>query len=160
METSTSAEETTTAQQDNDNIAVSRVGIPSTDLMRYMVVFKFGSVVFYNVGAQEREECLELTRNFVESPLAYPMKEDYLVKVSPRLDEWAKLESDHIVLKRLDVNNISVISAVLAQTALEHYEHKVDPAMVEIFSKLNKEYRIDRRFEHFQETIVFVSRGK
>jgi uncharacterized Rmd1/YagE family protein len=114
------------------------VGIPSTDLMRYMVVFKFGSVVFYNVGAQEREECLELTRNFVESPLAYPMKEDYLVKVSPRLDEWAKLESDHIVLKRLDVNNISVISAVLAQTvALEHYEHKVD-AMVEIFSKLNK----------------------
>ena len=48
--------------------------------MRYMVVFKFGSVVFYNVGAQEREECLELTRNFVESPLAYPMKEDYLVK--------------------------------------------------------------------------------
>ena len=49
-----------------------------------------------------------------------------------------KIRTDHIVLKRLDVNNISVISAVLAQTvALEHYEHKVD-AMVEIFSKLNK----------------------
>ena len=142
METSTSAEETTTATAAATTTTTSPsqrgVGIPSTDLMRYMVVFKFGSVVFYNVGAQEREECLELTRNFVESPLAYPMKEDYLVKVSPRLDEWAKLESDHIVLKRLDVNNISVISAVLAQTvALEHYEHKVD-AMVEIFSKLNK----------------------
>ena len=142
METSTSAEETTTATATATTTTTSPsqrgVGIPSTDLMRYMVVFKFGSVVFYNVGAQEREECLELTRNFVESPLAYPMKEDYLVKVSPRLDEWAKLESDHIVLKRLDVNNISVISAVLAQTvALEHYEHKVD-AMVEIFSKLNK----------------------
>ena len=138
----TSAEETTkaTAAATTTTTSPSQrgVGIPSTDLMRYMVVFKFGSVVFYNVGAQEREECLELTRNFVESPLAYPMKEDYLVKVSPRLDEWAKLESDHIVLKRLDVNNISVISAVLAQTvALEHYEHKVD-AMVEIFSKLNK----------------------
>ena len=142
METSTSAEETTTSTAAATTTTTSPsqrgVGIPSTDLMRYMVVFKFGSVVFYNVGAQEREECLELTRNFVESPLAYPMKEDYLVKVSPRLDEWAKLESDHIVLKRLDVNNISVISAVLAQTvALEHYEHKVD-AMVEIFSKLNK----------------------
>ena len=142
METSTSAEEMTTATAAATTTTTSPsqrgVGIPSTDLMRYMVVFKFGSVVFYNVGAQEREECLELTRNFVESPLAYPMKEDYLVKVSPRLDEWAKLESDHIVLKRLDVNNISVISAVLAQTvALEHYEHKVD-AMVEIFSKLNK----------------------
>ena len=142
METSTSAGETTTATAAATTTTTSPsqrgVGIPSTDLMRYMVVFKFGSVVFYNVGAQEREECLELTRNFVASPLAYPMKEDYLVKVSPRLDEWAKLESDHIVLKRLDVNNISVISAVLAQTvALEHYEHKVD-AMVEIFSKLNK----------------------
>ena len=129
---------TTTSEEQRTESSQRGVGIPSTDLMRYMVVFKFGSVVFYNVGAQEREECLELTRNFVESPLAYPMKEDYLVKVSPRLDEWAKLESDHIVLKRLDVNNISVISAVLAQTvALEHYEHKVD-AMLEIFSKLNK----------------------
>jgi len=107
-------------------------------LSRYLVVFKFGSVVFYNMGFKEREECLKLARTFTSTPLAVPMTDDYRVVVRPTLSDWASLESDHIVLKRMDINNISVISSVLAQTvALEHYEQKVD-GMVEIFSKLNK----------------------
>ena len=112
--------------------------IPPEMLSRYLVVFKFGSVVFYNMGHKEREECLKLARSFTSTPLAVPMTDDYRVVVRPTLTDWASLESDHIVLKRMDINNISVISSVLAQTvALEHYEQKVD-GMVEIFSKLNK----------------------
>jgi len=112
--------------------------IPPEMLSRYLVVFKFGSVVFYNMGHREREECLKLARSFTSTPLAVPMTDDYRVVVRPTLEDWASLESDHIVLKRMDINNISVISSVLAQTvALEHYEQKVD-GMVEIFSKLNK----------------------
>ena len=45
---------TTTSEEQRTESSQRGVGIPSTDLMRYMVVFKFGSVVFYNVGAQER----------------------------------------------------------------------------------------------------------
>jgi len=112
--------------------------IPPDMLSRYLVVFKFGSVVFYNMGLREREECLKLARSFTSTPLAVPMTDDYRVAVRPTLADWASLENDHIVLKRMDINNISVISSVLAQTvALEHYEQKVD-GMVEIFSKLNK----------------------
>ena len=112
--------------------------IPPEMLSRYFVVFKFGSVVFYNMGQKEREECLKLARSFTSTPLPVPMTDDYRVIVRPTLEDWAQLESDHIVLKRMDINNISVISSVLAQTvALEHYEQKVD-GMVEIFSKLNK----------------------
>ena len=112
--------------------------IPPEMLSRYLVVFKFGSVVFYNMGFKEREECLKLARTFTSTPLTVPMTDDYRVVVRPTLSDWASLESDHIVLKRMDINNISVISSVLAQTvALEHYEQKVD-GMVEIFSKLNK----------------------
>ncbi|CEF98343.1 Protein of unknown function DUF155 [Ostreococcus tauri] len=112
--------------------------IPPDMLSRYLVVFKFGSVVFYNMGLREREECLKLARTFTSTPLPVPMTDDYRVVVRPGLADWASLENDHIVLKRMDINNISVISSVLAQTvALEHYEQKVD-GMVEIFSKLNK----------------------
>lgn len=112
--------------------------MPSEMMSRYFVVFKFGSVVFYNVGHREREECLKLARSFTLSPLPVAMTDDYRVVVRPTLEDWAQLESDHILLKRMDINNISVISSVLAQTvALEHYEQKVD-GMVEIFSKLNK----------------------
>ena len=109
--------------------------IPPEMLSRYLVVFKFGSVVFYNMDLRSAR-CLKLARTFTSTPLAVPMTDDYRVVVRPTLSDWAT-ESDHIVLKRMDINNIKLSRAALAQTALEHYEQKVD-GMVEIFSKLNK----------------------
>ena len=105
---------------------------------RYLVVYKYGSAVFFNMGRREREECLKLVRSFAKAPLAVPCTDDYRVMVRPGLEPWAQFEADHVVLKRLDLNNVSVIGTVLAQTvALEHHEIKVD-SMIEIFSGLNK----------------------
>ena len=105
---------------------------------RYFVVYKYGSVVFFNMGRREREECLKLVRSFCPKPLPVPCTDDYRVMVRPALQPWAQFEADHVVLKQLDLNNISVIGTVLAQTvALEHHELKVDN-MIEIFSSLNK----------------------
>ena len=105
---------------------------------RYFVAYEYGSVVFFNMGRREREECLKLVRSFTKTPLAVPRTDDYRVMVRPGLEPWAQFEADHVVLKRLDLNNISVIGTVLAQTvALEHHEVKVDN-MIEIFSRLNK----------------------
>ena len=110
----------------------------SMEAPRYFVVYKYGSVVFFNMGRREREECLKLARAHAKTPLAVPCTDDYRVMVRPKLDGWAQFEADHVVLKRLDLNNISVIGTVLAQTvALEHHELKVDN-MIEIFSGLNK----------------------
>ena len=109
------------------------------DLMsRYFVVYKYGSVVFFNMGRRERDECLKLARSFTKTPIAVPCTDDYRVMVRPGMEGWAEFAADHVVLKRLDLNNISVIGTVLAQTvALEHHELKVDN-MIEIFSGLNK----------------------
>jgi uncharacterized Rmd1/YagE family protein len=109
-----------------------------TETPRYFVVYNYGSVVFFNMGRREREECLKLVRSFCPKPLPVPCTDDYRVMVRPGLEPWALFEADHVVLKRLDLNNISVIGTVLAQTvALEHHELKVDN-MIEIFSGLNK----------------------
>ena len=109
------------------------------DLMsRYFVVYKYGSVVFFNMGRRERDECLKLARSFTKTPIALPCTDDYRVMVRPGMEGWAEFAADHVVLKRLDLNNISVIGTVLAQTvALEYHELKVDN-MIEIFSGLNK----------------------
>ena len=81
---------------------------------------------------------MKLVRSFCPKPLPVPCTDDYRVMVRPGLEPWALFEADHVVLKRLDLNNISVIGTVLAQTvALEHHELKVDN-MIEIFSGLNK----------------------
>ena len=43
----------------------------------------------------------------------------------PSLATWSKTESEQIVLRSLDMNNISIIGTVMAQTVgLEHYELK------------------------------------
>ena len=107
------------------------------DLMsRYFVVYKYGSVVFFNIR-RERDE-FKLARSFTKTSIAVPCTDDYRVMVRPGMEGWAEFAADHVVLKRLDLNNISVIGTVLAQTvALEHHELKVDN-MIEIFSGLNK----------------------
>lgn len=43
----------------------------------YLVVFKFGSVVFYNMGYKEREECLKFVRLFMLMFLVVLMMDDY-----------------------------------------------------------------------------------
>ena len=43
-----------------------------------------------------------------------------------------RTETDRVVLKRLDLNNISVIDVMAQTVALEHHELKVDN-MIEIF---------------------------
>ena len=116
----------------------SEGGLRVGETPRYLVVYKYGSAVFFNMGRREREECLKLVRSFAKAPLAVPCTDDYRVMVRPGLEPWAQFEADHVVLKRLDLNNVSVIGTVLAQTvALEHHEIKVDN-MIEIFSGLNK----------------------
>lgn len=120
------------------NHHTSEGGLRVGETPRYLVVYKYGSAVFFNMGRREREECLKLVRSFAKAPLAVPCTDDYRVMVRPGLEPWAQFEADHVVLKRLDLNNVSVIGTVLAQTvALEHHEIKVDN-MIEIFSGLNK----------------------
>jgi uncharacterized Rmd1/YagE family protein len=128
----------------DDLSTARRLGVPaaavheSMEVPRHFVVYKYGSVVFFNMGRREREECLKLARHFTRTPLGVPCTDDYRVMVRPGLDKWSHFETDRVVLKRLDLNNISVIGTVMAQTvALEHHELKVDN-MIEIFSGLNK----------------------
>jgi len=122
----------------NHHTHTSVGGLRVGETPRYLVVYKYGSAVFFNMGRREREECLKLVRSFAKAPLAVPCTDDYRVMVRPGLEPWAQFEADHVVLKRLDLNNVSVIGTVLAQTvALEHHEIKVDN-MIEIFSGLNK----------------------
>lgn len=93
---------------------------------RYMVVFRYGSVVFLNFEEWRQRECLALVRKYATEPFAIPKSEDFGIVVRPGLDAWSKLSHEYVIVRKLDLNNILVISGVLAQTvALDHYERKV-----------------------------------
>lgn len=52
---------------------------------------------------------------------------DYGVLVRPTLSEWSEGGHDRVMLRKLDIDNIRVISSILGQSiALDHYAKKVE----------------------------------
>ncbi|KAL3681090.1 hypothetical protein R1sor_024046 [Riccia sorocarpa] len=105
---------------------------------RYMVVFQYGSVVFFNFGDLEEVESLDKVRKYCSDEFRETRKDDYGVLVRPTLPEWSEGGHDRVMLRKLDTDNIRVISSILGQSiALDHYAKKVDE-MVTTFSELNR----------------------
>jgi hypothetical protein len=59
------------------------------------------------------------------------------VGVDPDMDAWCGRRNDVITVQRLDLDNVKVLSAVMAQTVvLQHYEDLVD-RLHEVVATLN-----------------------
>eukprot|EP00873_Tetraselmis_striata_P038501 jgi/Tetstr1/458765/TSEL_045149.t1 len=113
--------------------------IAQTSNDKYMAVFRYGSVVFFNVKVEQRLHLLQICERFTDNPVAKPQIEDFAVLVRPDLKSWSELQPDSVVLKRMDTNSIRVISSVLGQSvALDMYASKVESSL-EVFSNLNRE---------------------
>ena len=56
---------------------------------------------------------------------------DYGLLVRPSLEQWSVQQHDFVTVQKLDLNNLLVVSGILAQTvALDHFERKVMPKQV------------------------------
>eukprot|EP01018_Ginkgo_biloba_P013212 Gb_00764 [translate_table: standard] len=105
---------------------------------RHMVVFQYGSVVFFNFVDQEEEGYLQIVRKYASGLLSEMIKDDYAIVEKPSLDTWMQGGHDHIVLKRFDIDGIRTIGSVLGQSiALDHFVRQVD-GMVREFTDLNR----------------------
>jgi len=96
------------------------------------------SVVFFNLDKLKRDKYLETASKYTRGKSKIPRVEEYGVVIRSALEGWSTFEQDHLLLKRLDINNIRVMSTVLAHTvALDHYSGQVD-SMLDVFSSLNQ----------------------
>jgi len=105
-----------------------------------MVVFGYGSVVFFNVEDEKlQKEYLELVKPYCSSLLLPQRTEDYGIMVSPNLENWAEVAHDHVVLQTLDLKNVRVISGILGlSVALDYYDVMAEH-MLSGFSRMNAE---------------------
>jgi uncharacterized Rmd1/YagE family protein len=112
----------------------------SLDADSYMVAYGYGSVVFFNYKP-DYANLLRLVKEHSVEAVEAPRSDDFAVAVQPDLEEWSSLKpgTDCIVVQQLDLNNLLVISGVLAQTvALEYFEKRVEN-MLALFTKLNSD---------------------
>jgi uncharacterized Rmd1/YagE family protein len=105
---------------------------------RYVAIFRFGSVVFFNVSPKEAAALVRDIRRHATDPVlaGSERKENFGVLVGAA--EAPDVKSDYVqVPDQLDMNGVKVIGHIMAQTvALDAYSDTVD-ALLANFAKIN-----------------------
>ena len=107
---------------------------------QYLSIFKYGSVVFFNVPESQHVEHLSKIRAAaVVTPIDEGLQhtEDYKIYIHNELQQPSVIKATHTNIKTLDSFNLTIIGTVMAQTvALDYYAVAVD-RMLESFILMN-----------------------
>jgi uncharacterized Rmd1/YagE family protein len=107
---------------------------------QFISVFKYGSIVFFNIPEEQHLQHLESLKaeaGFVAIPEPLQHTEKYRVIVHDNLDKPSVIKAEHLNIRSLDTNNITIVGTVMAQTvALDYYAVAVD-RMLESFMNMN-----------------------
>lgn len=115
-----------------DSTVVIRPGRDGVHLpTKVMLLFKFGSVVFFNFTRQEQDIWKAKLAKYITEPEEKASgPETMKVEVWPEQREWVTKVPDVFRLKRLDMATTRILGLVLAQSvALDTYDRKVRDAM-------------------------------
>lgn len=103
---------------------------------KYLVVFKYGVVVFFGLEQDEVDQALFKIRDYVDYPFETPDKEEMELKIGAEKDD---IETDYICITELTVHRIAIVSEVLSRSvALEHFEIEVEEVLKEFGDITNK----------------------
>jgi uncharacterized Rmd1/YagE family protein len=112
---------------------------------KYISVFKYGSVVLFNVPQDEHAEhlfAIQEAANSVTIPPNLQHTEDYQISVDPGTQPFKRGSRmnihDQIVVHELDSNILQVVGGVMAQTVAMDYYAVLVERMVDTFMSMNK----------------------
>lgn len=110
------------------------------DKNRYLTIFKYGSVVFFNIPEAEQEDYLRKMKASIVSPIAEGLQhtEDYKLIIHKNLEKPSIIKATHTNIKSLDSRNLTIVGTIIAQTvALDYYAVLAD-RILEQFASENK----------------------
>ena len=112
-----------------------------TSLPSYVAVYRFGSIIFFNVGPREKTKLLESVKRHALEPVAtgFEQRDSFGVCVMPDASPQRspRVTSEHAIVHKLNLSSVSVISEVMAQSvALDSYNDIVDE-LLENFAVVN-----------------------
>lgn len=128
---------------------------------RFVAVYRFGSVVFFNMTTRESGKLLESIKQYGQKSIAtgFERRENFGVVVQPQLTHMKEpmqvVTGDYCVVESLDMNSVSVIALILAQTtALDSY-NDIAEELLENFAAINTRVRQSGRFTDMEKTGLF-----
>jgi len=105
----------------------------------HTVVFKYGSVVFFNFFQDQITKQVNDISQYCTGPIAinFQPTDDHTIKIDPSLFKACVSSKNVTTVREINYQNLAVISRVMGQSvALHHYEGMVD-LMLEDFHRLN-----------------------
>lgn len=106
---------------------------------RHISIFKYGSVVLFNVPKEDHVEYMRKIQSVSMSPIAEGLQktDSYRIKMTPGLDKPSVIKAEHVNIQSLDANNLEIIGTVMAQTvALDYYMLEVE-SLMDKFMQMN-----------------------
>lgn len=104
----------------------------------YVAVYRFGSVIFFNVSPRVRTDMLEAIKRHATEAIAsgFEQKDTFGICVMPNAST-TRVTPEHCIVQKLNMNAVAVISEVMAQSvALDSYNDIVD-SLLENFAAIN-----------------------
>ena len=128
------------------------------ELRQYISVFKYGSVVMFNIPeANHLEHLRRVKEAAVVSPIAEELQhtEDYKVLVNHLLEKPSILKSEHLNIRNLDNKNIAIVSTVMAQTVALDYCEIIVNRIMESFMMMNMKIEESGNFDQLKVTDLY-----
>ena len=106
---------------------------------KYVVLFKYGSVVFFNIPEEEHVNHLKSIGEVAVNPIfaSDQHTENYKIILTENLDKPSMIKNDHVNIRTLDANNITILSTILAQTVALDYHAVAVSNLLDRFTDMN-----------------------
>jgi uncharacterized Rmd1/YagE family protein len=130
-------------------------------LPRFVAVYRFGSVVFFNFSPRESGKMLEAIKKYATVPVAagFERMEHFEVLVhenaSMQSEDLPVVTGDFCLVDALEMNSVAVISQIMAQTtALDSYSDIVDELLAN-FASINSVVTRTGNFTEMEKNSLF-----
>ena len=125
---------------------------------RYVAIYRFGSVVFFNVTTKEASKLLEQIKKHSIDPIAvgFERREFFEMGLQPQLETaTGVITADRAIVRELDMNTVGVVSNIMGQTvALDWHNDTVDELLAS-FSSINTSVERTGNFSSMERHMLF-----
>ena len=130
----------------------------SHNVQRYVAIYRFGSVVFFNLTTKESSRLLEQIKKHAVDPIAvgFERREHFEMALQPRLETaTGKITADRAGIRELDMNTVGIVSNIMGQTvALDWHNDTVDELLAK-FSSVNSSVERTGGFTSIERNTLF-----
>lgn len=130
----------------------------SHSVPRYVAIYRFGSVVFFNLTTKEASRLLDQIKKHAVDPIAvgFERREHFEVALQPQLETaTGKISADRAMVRELDMNTVGIVSNIMGQTvALDWHNDTVDELLAN-FSSVNSSVERTGSFTSMERHTLF-----